>query len=79
MPVNEGRLLKDRPLAPQKKGRLNGAKPPLRPNHRFVRWVAWLMRWVTIGIALPIAALPFSVTEWPGVPLSLRSGSTSEH
>lgn len=33
MPDNEARLLKERPRTPWNKGKLIGAKPPLRPKH----------------------------------------------
>jgi integrase len=33
MPDNEVRLLQDRPRTPWNKGKLIGAKPPLRPKH----------------------------------------------
>ena len=33
MPDNETRVLKDRPRTPWNKGKLIGAKPPLRPKH----------------------------------------------
>ncbi len=33
MSDNEARLLKDRPRMPWNKGKLIGAKPPLRPKH----------------------------------------------
>jgi hypothetical protein len=33
MPDNEVRLVKDRPRMPWNKGKLIGAKPPLRPKH----------------------------------------------